>query len=167
MSDDLRHFPNEGLNIASQYTHERPMSDDLAARHAEARKRILSSLPPWVHPEERVHAEAHAEVTRAALAELEAECERHRRANLLRRIMMGGDLLSVDEWIVDCINEGTFDSVPWKLAQHWQSQAAEQDRLRAFVEHIADLPIADGPHVALTCGCPIHQAERFIDWRTG
>jgi hypothetical protein len=32
----------------------------------------------------------------------------------------------------------------------------------SFIEHIAGLPIKDGPHIADLCGCPIHQAEQFL-----
>lgn len=33
---------------------------------------------------------------------------------------------------------------------------------RTFVQHLADLPIGDGPHVEDVCGCPVHQAQRFL-----
>ena len=42
-------------------------------------------------------------------------------------------------------------------------QAREIARLRAFIRHIADLSINDAPpHIAEVCGCPVHQAQRFL-----
>ena len=39
---------------------------------------------------------------------------------------------------------------------------AEVEELSAFIEHLAGLPIPLPAHNAETCGCPVHQAQRFL-----
>lgn len=50
---------------------------------------------------------------KAENAALLAECERHRRANLVRAVLNGAD----PEWIGDLIASGQFDAVPWRIAE--------------------------------------------------
>lgn len=52
----------------------------------------------------------------AELRRLEAECERHRRANLVRAVVDGWDE-ALDGGLTDYINEHGWDAVPWKIAE--------------------------------------------------
>jgi hypothetical protein len=56
---------------------------------------------------------------------LQVEVERHRRANLLRAVLDGHDVL--DEAVTAAINAEGFDRVPWLVAERF---LAENKRLR-------------------------------------
>lgn len=50
------------------------------------------------------------------LRRLAAECERHRRANLVRAVVEGWDE-HLDGGLTDYINEHGWDAVPWRVAE--------------------------------------------------
>jgi hypothetical protein len=50
------------------------------------------------------------------LASARAECERHRRANLVRSVINGWNE-DIDGALTDYINEHGWDAVPWKVAE--------------------------------------------------
>jgi hypothetical protein len=50
-----------------------------------------------------------------AVERLDAECDRHRRANLVRAVIEGWNE-DVDGALVDYVNEHGWDAVPWKVA---------------------------------------------------
>lgn len=63
-------------------------------------------------------------------AALRAECERHRRANLLRAVVDGLD----PEWIGDAVSTN-FDRVPWLVAEKFR---AENERLRGLLRRVTE-----------------------------
>lgn len=77
--------------------------------------------------------------------ELTAECERHRKANLVRAVLgttRDGD--AVEAWVTEAINAEDFQNVPWMIAESFRDEAirsakqciealAEVDRLRALL----------------------------------
>lgn len=75
---------------------------------------------------------------------LQAEVVRHRRANLLRAVLDGYDVL--DEAVTKAINAESFDRVPWLVAEQFR---AENERLREaaltvggdLLEHWAECPL--------------------------
>jgi hypothetical protein len=70
----------------------------------------------------------------ARCAELEAECERHRRANLVRAVMKGERWETEDAWIVEAINSESWDAVPWRVADYMKGRLAEAEKLLRAME---------------------------------
>lgn len=54
---------------------------------------------------------------------LSDECQRHRRANLVRAVLGGAD----PEWIDDLIGSEQFDAVPWRIAERAIARTASED----------------------------------------
>lgn len=75
-------------------------------------------------------------VAEARARELEAEVERHRKANLLRAVLEGWE--DRDDFITEAINSKSFDNVPWRVAESFkndlQAERALADELASIVE---------------------------------
>lgn len=80
----------------------------------------------------------------AEVERLMAECERHRRANLVRTVINGWDE-TIDGALTDYINEHGWDAVPWKVAERL---SGEVERLRAALQRIAKEP---APGTTVSC----------------
>ena len=57
---------------------------------------------------------------------LRAECERHRKANLVRAVLKGWNE-EVDGALVDYVNERGWDAVPWKIAESFVRGASTEE----------------------------------------
>lgn len=68
------------------------------------------------------------------VAKLEAECERHRRANLVRAVIDGWG--NRDDWITEVINNEGFDAVPWMVAKDLREKLARFEKLLAEKDHV-------------------------------